>query len=98
MSRTPATRAGSARETLAALEALAPGTERRVRDRIPPESLEVIDQTSRMGWIPIEHDKWIPWAIVEELGEAEASAYFRRFFAKHRNAPLPPRCLAPDRR
>lgn len=41
-----------------------------------------------MGWVPIEHDKWIPWAIVEELGEAQASEYFRRFFAKHRNAPI----------
>jgi hypothetical protein len=88
MGRSPATRARSAQEVLSSLDEHTPGLSERVRARIPAESLAVIDRTAATGWIPVEHDRWIPQATIEELGEVDAVAYLRSFLGGHMRTPL----------
>lgn len=64
----PAVRASAARDSLAFLDTFQAGARDRVKALIPPESLTVIEETSRLSWIPIEHDHFIVDGIVAVLG------------------------------
>ena len=75
--RQPAVRVSSAYDMLSFLERHEPGSRERVWMRIPKESRDFIDKLWRASWIPIEHDHWIPDAIVAEFGLDEARQLFR---------------------
>lgn len=68
----PAVRASAARDSLAFLDKFHPGSRERVEASIPPESLAVIRETSRLSWIPLEHDHWIVDGIVSVFGRERA--------------------------
>lgn len=86
--RHPATRASSAKDSLSGLDKHRAGLTAKVRARIPEPTLAVIDSTARTGWIPVEHDSWIPRATLAELGTDEAIRYWRNFLPIHVQSPL----------
>ena len=77
MPRDPAVRASAVRDALAVVRKVRPGRAEEVLQRIPAESLRVIETTPRLGFIPVEHDHWVPDSVVAVFGEAEGSAVFR---------------------
>lgn len=68
----PAVRASAARDSLAFLDKFLPGSRSRVEAMIPAESLRVIQETSRLSWIPLVHDHWIVDGIVSVFGRERA--------------------------
>ena len=84
----PAVRARSTQDALAYADQFSPGATAKIRELIPPESLRVIDQATRTGWIPVEHDRHVPASTIEVLGEARAVECWREFLRSHLKAPL----------
>lgn len=68
----PAVRASAARDSLAFLDKFHVGSREKVLALIPAASRAVIEETSRLSWVPIEHDHWIVDGIVTVLGRERA--------------------------
>lgn len=68
----PAVRASAVRDTLAFLDKFHPGSRQRVLSRVPAESRRVIEETSRLSWVAVEHDHWTIDAMVELFGRERA--------------------------
>ncbi len=84
----PAVRARTTQEALRFLDHVRPGTTQAVRALVDPASLKVIDETPGTEWIPLEHDRRVPKAILDLLGPSDALAYWRRFLPGHLDSPL----------
>jgi hypothetical protein len=73
----PAIRASAVRDTLAFLDTFEPSSLRRVMERVPAASREIIEGTPGSSWISIEHDHWAVDAIIEEFGTERAIECWR---------------------
>jgi hypothetical protein len=73
----PAIRASAVRDTLAFLDKFEPSSRRRVMERLPTASRELIEGTPGSSWIPIEHDHWCVDATVELFGSERAIQFWR---------------------
>lgn len=60
----------------------------RVRALVPAESMAFIDAQSTNAWVPIEHDRWLPRAIVAAYGHDGAFELWRSFIPSHVDSPL----------
>lgn len=85
--RAPAVRARAVQDALAQLDGFKRGATEAARRMVPEESLQVIDGSRATDWIPLEHDRHVPAAIVETLG-ADADPYFRSVLTRQLDAPL----------
>jgi len=70
------------------LEAEHPGSRERIWMRIPAESRAYIESVSRMEWIDLEHDHWLPDSILAEFGRDESVELFRASIPQHIQKPL----------
>lgn len=77
--------AGFVQGTLAALE---PASALRVRARLAPETLAVLERSSRLAWLPIEIDVELTHAIYVELGAGRAHELFRRNLSAALDSPI----------
>ncbi|MCP5058442.1 MAG: hypothetical protein GY937_17195 [bacterium] len=78
MSRSPAVRVSAALDMFELLETFEPGSRARVWARVPEPTRELIDSLWRTQWIPLEHDHYLPEAIVAEFGAERSRDLFRR--------------------
>jgi len=79
----PCTRGVAARAPLTQLDRFRPGRTAELLERIPPESLGVIESTSALGWVPVAHERYVAQAVFEVLGDDDAIAYFRWLVTRH---------------
>jgi hypothetical protein len=86
--RSPAVRASVVRDTLAFLDKFEPGAQKRVLDRVPLASREVIANTARSSWISIEHDHWTIDAMIDIFGRPRAIECWRASLADLIERPL----------
>jgi hypothetical protein len=84
----PAIRARSAQEALEYAESWRPDMVGQVRALVPPESMAFIDALSTNAWLSIEHDRWLPRAIVAAYGRDGAFELWRSFIPSHIESPL----------
>ncbi len=84
----PAVRASAVRDTLAFLDKLEPGARARVLDRVPTASRDLIENTARSYWVPIEHDHYTVDAIVEMWGIERSIQCWRGAMANLVERPL----------
>ena len=84
----PAIRARSAQDALVYAERFAPDMEGRVRALVPADSMAFIDGLSTNAWLPVEHDRWLPRAIVGVYGREGAFEVWRSFIPSHVESPL----------
>ena len=77
--------AGFVQGTLAGLE---PASARRVRARLAAETLEVLERSSRLAWLPIEIDVELTHAIYLEFGAGRAHELFRRNLSAALDSPI----------
>ena len=77
--------AGFVQGTLAALE---PASALRVRARLAPGTLAVLERSSRLAWLPIEIDVELTHAIYVELGAGRAHELFRRNLSAALDSPI----------
>ena len=77
--------AGFVQGTLAGLD---PASALRVRARLAPESLAVLERSSRLAWLPIEIDVELTNAIYIELGAGRAHELFRRNLSAALDSPI----------
>jgi hypothetical protein len=70
-------RASVVRDTLAFLDKFEPGSQRRVLDRVPRASRDVIENTPRSSWISVDHDHWVIDAIIDIFGRPRAIQCWR---------------------
>jgi hypothetical protein len=77
--------AGFVQGTLAGLE---PASALRVRARLAPETLALLERSSRLAWLPIEVDVELTHAIYRELGSGPAHELFRRNLAAALDSPI----------
>jgi len=68
----------AALDMLDLLDDFEPGSRARVWSRVPEPTRDLLGTLSRVGWIPFEHDPFIPEAIVAEFGRARSRELFRR--------------------
>lgn len=73
----PAIRASAVRDTLAFLDRFEPCSQRRVLERVPATSREIIESTPGSSWISVEHDHWTIDAIIELFGVERAIQCWR---------------------
>lgn len=85
--RAPAVRARAVQDALGQLDLFEAGATEAARRLVPEPSLRIIDTSRATDWIPIEHDRHVPTAIVETLGP-RADAYFRSVLTRQLDAPL----------
>jgi hypothetical protein len=78
MTRSPAVRVSAALDMLELLDEFEPGSRARVWARVPEPTRDFVESRSRIGWIPFEHDPFIPEAIVAEFGRERSRELFRR--------------------
>jgi hypothetical protein len=84
----PAIRASAVRDTLAFLDKFEPGSRRRVLERVPTASREIIEGTPGSSWIPIVHDHWTIDAMIELFGTERAIECWRDSVADLVDRPL----------
>lgn len=84
----PAVRARSAQDWLDYLDRLEPGLRSRVVEAMPEASRRIILEAPKTEWIELEHDRYVPWATIEVMGEDAAVAGWRSFLKSHVEAPL----------
>jgi hypothetical protein len=73
---------------MAYLDVFRPGSLERVRAAMPEASRAIVEESPRTSWVPIEHDRHLPRAIVEVLGEEAATEMWRAFVGSHVQSPL----------
>lgn len=66
----PMIRASQVKANLTGLERLGAGAERRVRERMSPETVEAIELATRVAWLPIELDVELCEAVDREVGRS----------------------------
>jgi hypothetical protein len=76
---TPRARAGNAKDFLAFLEELQPGTTAHLRGTLPREVMDAVEHSARTEWTPIAIDAQYVDEIVRWLGEDRACDAWRRF-------------------
>jgi hypothetical protein len=77
--------AGFVQGTLAGLE---PASALRVRARLAPETVALLERSSRLAWFPIEIDVELTDAIYLELGAGRAHELFRRNLSVALESPI----------
>jgi hypothetical protein len=77
--------AGFVQGTLAGLD---PASALRVRARLAPETLALLERSSRLAWLPIEIDVELTQAIYGELGSGPAHELFRRNLSAALASPI----------
>jgi len=77
--------AGFVQGTLTGLD---PASALRVRARLAPASLERLERSSRLAWLPIEIDVELTHAIYAELGAGRAHELFRRNLSVALDSPI----------
>ena len=65
------------RDTLDFLDQFEPGSRARVLERVPSQSLDVIETTPGFSWISLDHDHWTIDAMIEIFGLERAIACWR---------------------
>jgi hypothetical protein len=75
-------------DTLAFLDRFQPGSRQRVLACVPQASRLLIEQTTRTGWIGVEHDHYTIDAIVELFGKQRAIEFWAVAVAELTNKPL----------
>lgn len=81
-------RASAVRDTLTFLDKFEAGSLKRVLERVPDASRQVIDSTSRSGWIHVDHDHYTIDAIVELFGRERAIQFWAAAIAELSDKPL----------
>lgn len=79
---TPHTRGIAAHAALEHVDGFRWGAASAVRAIIPAPSLAAIRACPALGWIPIEHERWVTTAVFDVLGP-DGSEYFRWLVARH---------------
>lgn len=79
---TPHTRGLAAHAALEHVDGFRWGAAAAVRALIPAASLAEIRGCATLGWIPVEHERWVTTAIFEVLGP-DGSEYFRWLLTRH---------------
>ena len=88
MARHPAARASAARDMLAYTDVYRRGAMQAIRERIPAESLSVIDSAAGVSWLGVEHDHWLMDGTVAVLGVDGARDCWYRAMAMMVQRPL----------
>lgn len=83
----PEVRARTVQDALLGLDEFRAGATEAVRQRIPPESLALIDNAGVMAWIPFEHDRHVPHSIFAELGD-DGEQFFRGLMRRQLEGPV----------
>jgi hypothetical protein len=86
----PAVRASHLKEDLAALASLGADLEERVLRRISPGTLAVIQDATRVDWLPVELNVELAEAVFGEAGESVTRAWARASFQLSLNAFFKP--------
>ncbi len=86
-SKQPGVRAAAIHDVLEYLDTYSPGLQDEVRATIPGDVQDLIDSTSRMGWVDVEDDIFVVSGIWEVLGDADASEMMSRFVVRHLELP-----------
>ncbi|NOU30287.1 MAG: hypothetical protein HOO96_20485 [Polyangiaceae bacterium] len=86
--RAPAVRASAVRDTLAFLDKFEPGARERVLARVPAASRDLIENTARSYWVPIEHDHYTVDAMVAMWGVERSIQCWRGAMANLVERPL----------
>ncbi len=73
--------------SLALLDEFRPGATEATKARIPPESLRACLDPSDGAFVGAEHHHLVPRAIIDELGDDDAHAFFRFSVAHHLRSP-----------
>jgi hypothetical protein len=84
----PLIRASLFHSNLDALEALGPIAASKVRDALPPGFLEEIEATSRLAWVPLEHDIVLTETVGRVLGRDKMRAWSRDGIVRAIEGPL----------
>lgn len=84
----PAVRARAIQESLVFLDEFAEGLAPRVRARMAPESLAIIEGALPMDWLDAPHTREVIDAVIAELGEARAPELWRELMV-HRLVQSP---------
>ncbi len=77
--RTARARAANAKDMLAFLEELQPGTTAHMRAALPVGVVEAIEKSARTDWIPVELDGIFATEIMRWLGEDRSREAWRRY-------------------
>lgn len=81
-------RARSAQDWLTYLEQRDPDAHAHVLSQIPEGSRELILTAPKTEWVDVVHDRHVPHATIEVLGEARSNELWRQFIGAHLEAPL----------
>ena len=79
----PCTRGLAARAPLTQLDRYRHGAAADVLARIPAESLSVIESTNPLGWVPVEHERYVAESVFAVLGPDDGVAFFRWLVTRH---------------
>jgi hypothetical protein len=88
VSRAPAVRASSVRDTLAFLDKFELGARSKVMARVPSASRDIIESTPRSSWVSIDDAHFTVDAIVELFGRERAIRFWRDTFTHLVEGPL----------
>ena len=84
----PAVRASAVRDTLAFLDKFHAGSRDKVLELVPDASRRVIEETSRLSWIGIEHDHYTIDGIIQVFGAERAARFWAESIANTVEQPL----------
>ena len=86
----PAVRASHLKEDVAALSTLGHDLESRVRARVATRTLRVIEDATRVDWLPLELNVELAEAVFQEAGDARTRAWASASFGLSLNAFFKP--------
>lgn len=81
-------RARAVRDAIAAFDDHVDDGRERLRAIIPEQSWAVITEARGLGWIPLEHDQYVPASIAALLGPVDAHMFFRSLLVQQLRTPM----------
>lgn len=88
MGERPAARIRNAQLLWRWLDSYQPGLQDRVRQHLPPEIVQEIENAVRTAWLPMERDIQFVRAVVKALGRDEAKQMWRQYAVRFKDEPL----------
>ena len=79
----PASRVRNAQGLWVWMDRYQPGLQARVRERLPPDIADVLDNGVRTAWIPLDRDRLFVHAVIDTLGREGAKQMWRRYAARY---------------